>query len=321
MKEPWFWRDQSLAAQAAAAAMAPAALLYDLAQRLRAAITTPREAGAPVICVGNATLGGSGKTPFALMLQKLLSEQGVTAHFSSRGYGGALSGPLRVTAEHTAPEVGDEPLLLAATAPAWIAKNRAAGAAAAAIGAGAVIMDDGFQNPTVKKACAILLVSAEDAAGAGRLFPAGPLREPLARAIGRADAVVIVGGVEANIDTGGAPIFHAASAIETSVPPQKCVAFCGIGNPGRFFADLAAKGFDLRAQAAFADHHFFTEADLAALRRSAKKEGAILLTTEKDFVRLPAAAREGVALVRLKMTVDDPQRLTALTLSKIGRAQ
>lgn len=321
MKEPWFWREQGLAARAAAAMMIPAALLYDGAQRLRAAIATPQDAGAPVICVGNASLGGTGKTPFALMLQRLLAERGVAAHFTSRGYGGALNGPVRVTPQHTADDVGDEPLLLAAAAPTWVAKSRIAGARAAAAGADVIIMDDGFQNPTAKKACAFLLVNAADTDGAGRIFPAGPMREPLARAIARADALIFTGDGDDALDASGAPAFRARTTIEPGIPPQKCVAFCGIGNPHRFFADLEAAGFSLHATAAFPDHHFFSDADLSALRRKAKTEGAALITTEKDFVRLSPDARADVAVARLIMTIDDPQGLTALTLSKIAGAR
>jgi len=319
MKEPWFWREQSLAAQAAATVMAPAAFLYDAAQRLRAAFASPQDAGAPVICVGNATLGGSGKTPFALMLQKLLAERGLVAHFSSRGYGGALKGPLRVLHVHSAQEVGDEPLLLAAAAPTFIARNRAAGALAAAKGADVVIMDDGFQNPTIRKTCSFLLIdSAADRDR--RLFPAGPMREPLERAVARADAVVLTGSRETAFESEAKPVFQVRRDIETGLPPQKCVAFCGIANPDRFFEDLESKGFILRARAAFADHHAFSDAELSVLRRRAEKEGAALITTQKDFVRLAPHLREGVAVARLTMTVDDPDRLAALTLSKIGRA-
>lgn len=319
MKEPWFWRDKSIAARAAAAAMTPAALLYDGAQRLRAVVSRPAKISAPVICIGNATLGGTGKTPFALMLQRLLAARGVKAHFLSRGYGGALKGPLRVLPQHTAQDVGDEPVLLAAAAPTWIARNRAAGTAAAAHCAGVVIMDDGFQNPTVAKAFSVLLVNADDP-GDGRVFPAGPMREPLARAVARADAVVLIGKGSPKPGTGDVPIFRATTAIDPGIAPQRCVAFCGIANPERFFKDLEARGFTLTAKAAFADHHPFTDAELAALRKEARRDGAALITTEKDFMRLAPEARDGVAVARLTMSVDDPERLTALALSKIGRA-
>lgn len=320
MKEPWFWRDNSIAARAAAAAMTPAALAYDGAQQLRAVLSKPKAAGAPVICIGNVTLGGTGKTPFALMLRRLLSEHGVKAHFLSRGYGGALKGPLRVLPQHTAQDVGDEPLLLAAEAPTWIARNRAAGAAAAARCADAVIMDDGFQNPTVAKDFSVLLISAADSHGDGRVFPAGPLREPLARAIARADAIVLFGDGSTRIEFGGVPVFRAMTMIDPEIDPKKCVAFCGIANPARFFSDLEARGFTLTAKAAFADHHPFTDAELAVLRKRAQQAGAALITTEKDFVRLAPETRDGVAVARLTMSVDDPERLMALVLSKIGRA-
>lgn len=321
MKEPWFWRDDGFAARAAAAALTPAALIYDCGQRLRAALSSPAKAAAPVICIGNATLGGVGKTPFALMLQRLLKDNGVTAHFLSRGYGGSLNGPALVLPQHIAAEVGDEPLLLSAAAPTWIAKNRAAGAMAAAKGADVVIMDDGFQNKAIAKDIAILLVAAKDPCGNGRIFPAGPLREPLARAISRADAVVIVGEGEPKIDFGARPVFRASSTIETAITPKKLVAFCGIGAPDRFFSSLEAKGFALAAKVAFPDHHVYSPSELQALRKQAANENAQLMTTEKDYVRLAAADREGVETAKLKMTVDDPERLVLSALAAIRRTR
>ena len=245
-------------------------------------------------------------------------ERGIVAHFASRGYGGALKGPLRVLPLHSAQDVGDEPLLLAAAAPTWIARNRAAGAAAAARCAGAVIMDDGFQNPTVRKACSFLLIDS-DTVRTSRIFPAGPMREPLARALARADAVVMTGDGAPKLDA-AVPVFRATTSIDIDTAPKKCVSFCGIANPERFFNDLEARGFTLTARAAFADHHAYSEAELSALRRRAEREGAALITTQKDFVRLAPHWREGVAVARLVMSVDEPERLTALVLSKIGRA-
>jgi len=320
MKEPWFWRETGLAAGAAAATLEPAALLYDLGQRLVAALTRPVRAGAPVICIGNATLGGVGKTPFALMLHKLLKAQGVDAHFLSRGYGGALKGPVRVMAQHTSEDVGDEPLLLAAAAPTFIARDRAAGARAAGDGAGAIIMDDGFQNPAVAKDVALLLIDAADPAGNRRLFPAGPLREPLARAAARADAVILVGDGAAPKGLGPAPVFRAARRTTASIPPQRVFAFCGVGRPAQFFDALEAQGFILAGRAAFPDHHPYTEIELAALRTSARKAEAALIATEKDVVRLDGAAREGVAVARLEMSVDDPESFVALVRSGMARA-
>jgi tetraacyldisaccharide 4'-kinase len=324
MKEPWFWRETGLAAGAAAATLAPAAFLYDLGQRLVAALTRPVRAGAPVICVGNATLGGVGKTPFALMLHKLLKAQGVDAHFLSRGYGGALKGPARVIAQHTSEDVGDEPLLLAAAAPTIIARDRAAGARAAGDGADAIIMDDGFQNRAVAKAVSLLLIDAADPAGNGKLFPAGPLREPLARAAARADAIILVGdGAAADETPGGlgpAPVFRASRRTTASIPPQRVFAFCGVGRPAQFFGALEEQGFTLAGRAAFPDHHPYTDIEMAALRARARKAEAALIATEKDIVRLDEARRDGVAVARLEMSVDDPEALIALVRAGMARA-
>ncbi len=320
MREPWFWREDGVAAKAAAIAFAPASWLYDLGQRLRAAMSRPQSAGAPVICVGNATLGGVGKTPFALTLQKLLAERGVSAHFQSRGHGGSLTGPVMVHDRHTAIEVGDEALLLARAAPTWVAKNRLAGARAAADGADVVIMDDGFQNPTIRKDFSVLLVDAADPAGNNQVFPAGPLREPMARAVSRADAIALIGEGEPRIDAQGLPVYRASTAVAPTIPPQKVVAFCGIGRPARFFASLEANGFTLVERIAFPDHHPFTPAEFGALAAKARKAGAALIATEKDLVRLSPEQRDGVATVKLTMTIDDPDSLARLALAKIKGA-
>lgn len=317
MKEPWFWRDDGYAAKAASALMAPASMLYDAAQRLRMSAATPQKSGAPVICVGNATLGGAGKTPFALMLKKILGEKNIKVHFASRGFGGNLKGPVRVSADHTAIEVGDEPLLLAAEAPTWIAKNRLDGVRAAAKGADIVIMDDGFQNPTVAKDFAILLADADDPCGNGRVFPAGPMREPFARAAARADAIALIGegdGVPVDV----APVFRARRRMTTDLAPQKIFAFCGIARAERFFSGLEAAGFTLAGARAFADHHPYAAEEISALMALAKKAGAQLMTTEKDFVRLPADARSGVNFARLELTIDDAGGLYDLIAKKIG---
>jgi tetraacyldisaccharide 4'-kinase len=319
MREPWFWRERGLTARAAALALTPAALLYDIGQRIRTAATAPAAVGAPVICVGNASLGGVGKTPFALMLLEMLSARGIKVFFQSRGYGGSLAGPLRVVDEHDAEAVGDEPLLLAAAAPTFVARDRLAGVRAAAkAGADIVIMDDGLQNPRVAKDFSFLLIGED--MGNGRLFPAGPMREPLARAAARADAIVLVGMAAAPFGVPARPTWRATARISPEIAPQKILAFCGIGRPARFFAALEKEGFTLAERVAFPDHYPFTLQDVGALRSKAAKLGVALMTTEKDFVRIAPEERNGVAIARLAMSVDDPDALLRLVLEKIGRA-
>lgn len=321
MKEPWFWRDTGWAASAVAAALSPASFIYDLGQRARSALARPLAAGTPVICIGNATLGGVGKTPFALMLQQLLLAHGLDAEFQTRGHGGALRGPVLVGDHHTADEVGDEPLLLAGQASTWVARNRAAGVAAAARGgAKAIIMDDGFQNPSIRKDFSVLLIDAADPAGNNRVFPAGPLREPLTRAAGRSNAIVLVGRGEATASEFDRPVFRASRIVETSITPRKAVAFCGVGAPRRFFAELEAKGFTLVARKAFADHHRYSAAEIDGLKRSAADLGATLITTEKDYVRLSRDARDGIAAARLRLSLDRPEAFVRLVLADTGLA-
>ena len=324
--EPWFWRERTLAARAASLALLPAAMVYDGAQRLRAAITRPATAPVPVFCVGNATLGGVGKTPFAIMLARRLKALGHAPHFLTRGYGGALKGPVRVDPDlHSADDVGDEALLLAAEAPVWVARDRPAGAnAAASGGAQILIMDDGFQNPSLEKNFSFLLLGARDPFGNARIFPAGPLREPVNRAAARADALVMaVAGEDdemRNIDglPDALPRFRVWLDIDGPASPARVHAFCGIGQPQRFFDLLSRSGFDVAAARAFPDHHAFTEAEMTRLRRDAAKANAALITTAKDFVRLPQDQREDVRVLPVSMRIDDPAALDAMASAAIA---
>ncbi|MEQ8178820.1 MAG: tetraacyldisaccharide 4'-kinase [Amphiplicatus sp.] len=324
--EPWFWRERTLAARAASLSLAPAAFIYDGAQLLRAAMTRPAPAPVPVFCVGNATLGGVGKTPFAIMLAQRLKALGHEPYFLTRGYGGALRGPVPVDPDrHSADDVGDEALLLAAEAPTWVAHDRPAGAnAATAAGARSIVMDDGFQNPTLRKTFSFLLVDARDPFGNARIFPAGPLREPIGRAASRADALVTV-VAEATDEAGGADGLPDAPRrlrawLEVDAPPapQRVHAFCGVGRPQRFFDLLARHGFDVAAARAFPDHHTFTDAEMTRLRRDAAKEDAALITTAKDFIRLPQDQRKGVRVLPVSMRTDDPAALDAMASAAIA---
>ncbi|MEE2690813.1 MAG: tetraacyldisaccharide 4'-kinase [Pseudomonadota bacterium] len=323
--EPWFWRERTLAARAASLSLAPAALIYDAGQRVRAAMTRPVRAPVPVFCVGNATLGGVGKTPFAIMLAERLKALGYQPHFLMRGYGGSLSGPVRVDGDgHGANEVGDEALLLAAAAPTWVSRDRPAGAkAAAAAGAEAIVMDDGFQNPSLEKTFSFLLIDAADPFGNARLFPAGPLREPPLRAAARAGALVTVtAGENGSSVIEGVPsdLPKLRAWLEaTAIPsPGRAAAFCGIGRPQRFFDLLTKLGFDVAARWPFPDHHRFSEAEIARLKREAAKASATLVTTEKDFARLPVALRDGVTVLPVSMRIDDPARLDSMLSSAIA---
>src|SRR5947209_10030666 len=222
MRAPEFWHEPP---GLAANLLAPVGAAWDLAARLRRAVARPYRAPVPVLCVGNLVAGGSGKTPIVLSLAGMLREAGIAVHIVTRGYGGDLAGPVRVDPDrHDAIAVGDEALLLAASAPCWVARDRAAGSAAAAeAGAAIILLDDGFQNPSVAKDLSLVVVDSEYGFGNGRVMPAGPLREPVAPGLARTDAILLIGDAPAPQELGAVPcpIFRAA------LEPVNGVRFAG----------------------------------------------------------------------------------------------
>lgn len=284
MRAPAFWwRDPG----AAAALLRPAAALYGAvaASRLEGPGT---RAARPVICVGNPTLGGAGKTPTAIAIAALLKDMGEAPVFLSRGYGGRRHGPHLVDPAHdTAAEVGDEPLLLARAAPTVIARDRPAGAALAATLGSVVVMDDGFQNPSLTKDLSLLVVDAAVGLGNGLTFPAGPLRAPLQPQFARARAIVLI-GEGPGIDPVGLPVLRARLEPEaaTLAGAGPILAFAGIGRPQKFADTLAALGQPPTQFVAFPDHHRLSATEAAALLDQAAREGLTLVTTEKDLARL-----------------------------------
>ena len=293
----------------------PFAWAYAAAGGLRYGWTRPWRAPVPVICVGNLVAGGAGKTPVAIALAQRLHAKGRAVHLLSRGYGGSLAGPVAVDRRrHDAGQVGDEALLLAAAAPAWIARDRPAGARAAiAAGAQCLVLDDGLQNPTLAKDLSLLVIDGGYGLGNGRVLPAGPLREPLERGLARADAVVLMGedrtGLAARL--AGKTVLHARLVPENAAEfaGKAVVAFAGIGRPAKFFATLEATGARLAAKRAFPDHHRYSMDELARLLAEAADADAALVTTAKDAVRLPAPWRERVQVLRVAARFDDPALL------------
>ncbi|MFQ5567578.1 MAG: tetraacyldisaccharide 4'-kinase [Paracoccaceae bacterium] len=315
MKAPRFWSNPPERPGWQARLLAPAAGLWRLGAWWRGRRAAPYRAPVPVVCIGNLTAGGAGKTPMVAALLARLAAQGRDPHVVSRGHGGQLIGPHRVDPDSDSHrDVGDEPLLLAALAPVWVARDRAAGVCAAAeAGAGLVLMDDGFQNPYVIKDGSILMVDAGPGFGNARLIPAGPLREPAADGLARADVVVLVGTeAERRAAAGRWPALAGAVAARLrprrtglSLAGERVLAFAGIGRPGKFFATLRAMGAEIVEAVAFADHCAYPPAVLRRLRRRALAEGAMLVTTEKDAVRLPSEFRPEVVVVQVYLEPDD----------------
>jgi len=306
MRAPEFWSTGG----AVSTLLTPLGAAFDLAGRVRRSWVRPLCPPIPVICIGNLVAGGAGKTPVVLSLLLAMTARGLAPHALCRGYGGMEIGPMRVDPlHHDADQVGDEALLLATMAPTWVARDRAAGARAIVdAGGGAIVMDDGFQNPAVAKDLSLLVIDGTYGFGNGRLIPAGPLRESIADGLARADAVVLMQPDRLGLADGLSarlPVLRArlvATAAGATLSGKRVLAFAGIGRPEKFFATLDSLGAILVGCRAFADHHRYDPAEIEDVLRRADSMDAVAVTTEKDAVRLAPPMRTRVRV--LAVTVD-----------------
>ena len=306
MRPPDLWKSRG----PLALLLSPLGMLYGLSVAVKAG-GTPWRCSARVICVGNLTAGGSGKTPVAIAVAQSLLARGDKVFFLTRGYGGRQSGPLLVRDQNAA-EVGDEALLLARTAPTIVAHDRAEGAKlAVAQGAQVVVMDDGHQNFALAKDVSLVVVDGETGFGNGLMIPAGPLREPVGQGLSRADAVIVIGDGNPDLEKFSSCVLRARLTAEgADFQGKRVFAFAGIGRPEKFIASLKAAGAIVTGTRFFADHHPYTAAEIADLRREA--QDAILVTTEKDLVRLTPGMRAGIAVLRVRAAFDDAALLDRL---------
>ncbi len=312
LRQPAFWRCDGIVPRL----LSPLGAITTAATARRVARPGWR-APVPVICCGNVTVGGAGKTTLALDLGVRLIAKGQAVHFLLRGYGGATPGVRRVEPADTAAQVGDEALLLAAVAPTWVGADRAASARAAiTAGAQILVMDDGLQNPGLHKDLSLLVVDGASGFGNGRVLPAGPLREPVAAAAARCQAAVLIGPDDMRVATTlPLPILSARLQPGPEIASwigRRAVAFAGIARPEKFFAMLAAAGVTVAAALPFPDHHAFSRRDLDRILAEAQRRDATPLTTPKDAVRLPPAYRHRIDVVGVSLAWDDPMALDAL---------
>ena len=326
MRAPEFWGSGH---RVMPALLSPLGLAYAGAGALRRKLVRPWRAAVPVVCVGNLTAGGAGKTPTVLAFGQWLRAQGRAVHYISRGYGGTAQRPTRVDpARHDARAVGDEALLLAASAPTWVARHRPSAARAAAeAGADIVVMDDGHQNPALYKDLSVVVIDGGRPLGNGRVIPAGPLRERPREGLARADAVVIIDDPVGRVGEAGLGAVTAVPVLRARLIPgpeagwladSDVVAFAGIGRPGKFFDTLRATGCRLVAVHDFADHHDFDPDEIMLMAEQANAARARLVTTAKDAARLPFAARAMVEVVTVKLEFERAGAIERLLGPVIG---
>ncbi len=326
MKAPLFWQYNGLKALS----LTPLSRLYYRQWRRKKNMTTPLDLSVPVISVGNVIVGGAGKTPISITVAEILAGIGAYPHFISRGYKGKLLGPVAVdVASHTAKDVGDEPLLLAKTAPCWVAKDKAAGAQLAiASGAKSLVLDDGLQSFSIAKDISIVVIDGIYGIGNGRMLPAGPMREPLDRALERSDAVVMMGtdchDLVAQLPS-GMPVFSASltpdATVKDALTGRRVVGFAGIARPGKFEDTLRYMDVELAAFKDFPDHHYYSQGQLNALRQEARRYDAVLVTTAKDFVRIPDAWRKDIVALPVQAQFSDRQAFFAWLKGRLDQVR
>ncbi|MGH1398177.1 MAG: tetraacyldisaccharide 4'-kinase [Alphaproteobacteria bacterium] len=330
LKTPSYWYPKDERRDWRRMALCPFASLYGVFFKLHQGMTRTKKAPLPILCLGNLVAGGTGKTPSAIAVLNYLKDQGLADNpgFMLRGYGGAERGPLLVnTAKHSAWDVGDESLILAQHAPTIVSADRIAGAALAAKhGIDFLVMDDGLQNPGIQKDISIIVVNGEMGFGNGKMMPAGPLREPLERGLAKADAFLLIGDDRAGVLDmlpDDVPVLrgHLKPSPDFKANlKQRYFAFAGLGYPDKFFNFLRDDlGLNVVETQAFGDHCPYGAGDFRALREKAKSMDARLITTTKDYLRLPIGDKDLVDIVPVAMEIDGLDTLDAL-VQGLGRS-
>jgi tetraacyldisaccharide 4'-kinase len=309
LKAPKFWylkKDTILSWS-----LYPLSFLFELGTKFRNVTSRTNKFSFPIICIGNIVVGGAGKTPVAIKIGELLKIAGYNPHFISKGYAGVIKKSTLVAPWHSPKSVGDEPLLLSQIAPTWIGIDRVNSIKLAKnMGADCIIMDDGFQNPTIHKDFSIVVINASQEFGNKRVIPAGPLRESIKRGLSRTKLIIVIGEITISLQKDipdHIPIIQAKFKINNEnkiFKGQKITAFAGIAYPEKFFTSLREQGAKIIKEVTYPDHHIYDENDLLSLAEIANKTQSILVSTQKDFVRIPKSYRSLVNTLEGKISFE-----------------
>ena len=321
LKAPKFWylkKDTYLSNS-----LYPFSLLFRLGTKLRTILSKKKNAELPIICIGNIVVGGAGKTPVSLKIGKMLCQAGYSPHFVSKGYSGIEKNNTLVQKWHSPKSVGDESILLSQVAPTWIGSDRNKSFnLAKEKGADCIIMDDGFQNPTIQKDFSIIVINEEQEFGNKKVMPSGPLRESITRGLSRTDLIIVIGTISQEIKTkipSHIPVISASftiSNVNKIFKGQKITAFAGIAYPEKFFNSLRKQGAEIVKEMIYPDHHIFDENDFLNLAEIANKTQSILVTTKKDYVRIPKSYRSLINTLEGEIVFKD-EKLLLETLSNV----
>jgi tetraacyldisaccharide 4'-kinase len=322
LKAPKFWylkKDSFLSN-----ALYPFSLLFRLGTKIRILLSREKKTKLPIICVGNIVIGGAGKTPVALKIGNMLIKAGYKPHFVSKGYGGLEKNNTLVNDWHSPKSVGDEPLLLSEIAPTWIGLDRNKSFQLASDnGADCIVMDDGFQNPTLQKDFSIVVINGEQGFGNKRVIPSGPLRESISRGLSRTNLVITIGDISDSVKDKipkHIPLITANFKIKQDgimLKGQKITAFAGIAYPEKFYNSLKLVKANIVDKISYSDHHIYNENDLLYLAEKANKNKSILVTTKKDMVRIPKNFRSLVKTIEGFIQLDDENLLLEILTNLI----
>ena len=302
----------------------PFSLIFRLGTKIRNIVSITNISNLPIICVGNIVIGGAGKTPVSLKIGKILIKAGYKPHFISKGYAGIIKTSTQVKNWHSPKSVGDESLLLAEIAPTWIGINRNKSIALAEKkGGNCIIMDDGFQNPTINKDFSIIVINSSQEFGNKRVIPSGPLRESIKRGLARTNLIIVIGNVTKYLkDTipDHIPVISANFKINNEnkiFKGQRITAFAGIAYPEKFFKSLREQGAKVVKEITYPDHHIFDENDLLSLAETANKTNSILVSTQKDFVRIPKSYRALINTLEGEIVFENEDLLKEIIINVI----